>query len=1090
MSTPFAFPSHPIVQNLSAMHPRTGVVSIAASAGTGKTYTLQRLVLDKILRGVPLPKILTITFTNQAAAEMSIRIRHILQEVLLMANSARAPRPAHGPTWTIDAHALGRVEAAIRDFDKAQISTIHSFAQNLLTEHALETRQPFKLTTVDEDELVSESFHHLLRNRWAADPVDRRWLQAWLKVKGIQRLKKNLSTLYGRFHSAELNLKPAADPASALSQLVADLGRPLDQLPCSSRAEQAAIRAEVYHRFYAPFAQDIERRKRERHLLTYHDMLAFLDDALKDSSSALRGTLEERFEIVLIDEFQDTSPTQWSVIQRGFVDQGVQTFLIGDEKQSIYAFQGADLRSYRRAVEEASHEERLGHNYRSTESMVRAYNAIFAAGFFDDPDLYDTPVEPAPPQARLRPWPDPSRTITLFEPSPPEGKDKLNKNEMAKLLRARMADEIRDLLDDPPVLKHDEHREPIHLTPDDIFVLTFTNKEADEFGDALSARLVPYKFFKKTGLFKTSEAREILEVLRAINEPGDRSARRKALLGPFFEVPLQDLLTHDQHGPLNPLLQRWARLASRRDFARLFDDILTRSGVRRRELLRSPSHRRLTNWEHLFEWLAERAAARDMNLAELIEEFESRRNDEPNDDDRDDADTQRLETDRGAVRIATVHKAKGLEAEVVFLCGGFSQLTAHSSYKWLKVFGDPQHGPTAYDRGARDVDQLPEQHADAERAEKQRILYVALTRARTKLYLPFVDEKLREKKSFEPLMKALATLIQNSAHDQPHELIRLERINPDAPATQTPPPAPPSIDPNKLALALTQEPLRRQHHARRQSARILASYSSLTEHDGHLKYAADDPRLARFSRDQILPGQIRAGNCLHHVFEFLDYTSVRGFTDGRAWLGKAADGAQLIDEALELFRFNPAQHRDYLAQVVVDTLTTHLRPANGPVIGPLCALRKDQTRREVSFKLPIPHSGRHPGYFQGEIDLIFSTDDGRIYFADWKSDSRLVGGDDYSSQTLKAHVEQQYPIQAAVYSLAVQQLIGATDQTTYDAKFGGFFYLFARGMTGGHATQGYFFQRPPFSQLVALRDRVASSKTRDALAAAASFSAP
>ena len=547
MTDTIKFESHDIVESLAAMgDERPELVSIAASAGTGKTYTLQRLVLDEILRGTPLPEILVVTFTKRAAAEMSIRIRSILDRVL----ETWAKRDAQHddafdedtPVWTIGEEGIRYVERALQDFDKATITTIHSFAQTLLAEHAFETRQPFRLQTVDSSELFEDCFYDVLRARIAAGGTGRRWLGAWLHTewKGLEQLQKDLDSLYSRMPAGELVLEPEFDRSHEVVGLVENTDDETHELGLE-KEHRPVIRNQARRRFYGALTAEIERRKTQNHLLTFNDMLTRVRDALDDPSAGLLETIAERYDVALIDEFQDTDPVQWDIFRKGFVDQGIDTYLIGDEKQSIYSFRGADLNSYRAAVRDA-HEERLNYNFRSTAEMISGYNAIFRANFFEErtDDVYPEGVDAEPQELRKeRLWPDDAAVEVLAM------LDQKARPQLAPF-RERMADEIRTLVDIRPTLTSDGQS----LEPGDIFVLTFSNREAAAMGDALADRGVPYKFFRKPGLFDTDECREIIELLRAVARPDDRSARRKAFIGPFFGVPLEDVIACDERDEL------------------------------------------------------------------------------------------------------------------------------------------------------------------------------------------------------------------------------------------------------------------------------------------------------------------------------------------------------------------------------------------------------------------------------------------------------------------------------------------------------------------------------------------------------------
>mgnify|MGYP006286728415 FL=1 len=494
----------------------------------------------------------------------------------------------------------------------------------------------------------------------------------------------------------------------------------------------------------------------------------------------------------------------------------------------------------------------------------------------------------------------------------------------------------------------------------------------------------------------------------------------------------------------------------------------------------------MTNWKHLFEWLTELASSRQLGLVELIEELQATREGYGDDTEQpEDADHQRLETERSAVQLATIHKCKGLEAEVVFMCGGFTGPFSKNSHN-LKVFSSHEEPGRviAFEKEADGVDQLQQEYDVVDRQERQRQLYVALTRAVSKMYLPYwhVADGERKEKRIEPLMRALDHLHEGDGSDQ----VTFRPFDPTSA---------PAHEDNETSVEIAADSLQEVWAAleasrtepERAHTRIITSYSGLSDHGGVPKTHVEDPRADRFGEEHVLPGGMRSGDAMHQAFEFLDYGSVAGYSDARQWLVES-DQAAVIDEALEAHGFEPQVHRAYLAQVVIDTLNTNISPAMGPNLGRLSELSSSSTSREVSFKLPIPTDGQHAGYFTGEIDLVFvdAAGDGRVYFADWKSDSRLAGGDDYSPATLREHVAHEYRIQAGIYSLALQQLLGARDRDTYAQKVGGFFYFFPRGMTGDGRGHGHVYEPPNFEALRAFEQRLAELDEPDKLAEIAS----
>ncbi|MFW6058433.1 MAG: UvrD-helicase domain-containing protein, partial [Persicimonas sp.] len=658
---------------------------IAASAGTGKTFTLEHLVVDAVLGGTDLDQILVVTFTRRATAEMKGRIRRKFETILEQWNDTASCDETSfdetSPHWRIDATDIEAIQRALDAFDDASISTIHAFCQSILSDFAFASGEFFDAELVDEEQLFEECFHDVLRSTLAVDQPYRPWLEAWLESNDLDDLAGQLRRIYSR----KATVAPRPDEHGLLE------AAPDDEL------DSWQLSIACWELFLEPVADEMDRRKSEDGLMTYQDLIETVRDGL---DAGLAGLLGERFEVVLVDEFQDTDPVQWEIFREAFLDAGRCLYVIGDEKQAIYSFRGADVGTYRDAIDNGGQKVgfaktvQLPKNYRSTEELVDAYNAFFAAKFFGGE--YQPVQVPANKPVRALPGggsamgAEPIELIHLDEPS------YTSAGTICAAFIAAMTDRIKALLAPQSAGSYSfspDGKSPKRpLEPGDIYVLTRTNKEADQVGEALAARGVPHSFYRKPGLFKTDEALHVLRLLRAIARPGDRSRRRKAMLTPFFGIELDDMSQYDlaDENAWTPRrqLQTWRQTARRRDFVALFDRIMRDSGVIRRELLASPNGRRMTNYRHIFDWLLEQAAGWRHGVEQLADILQRCRDGNGSQDQEQGSGLQRLETDRSSVQIMTIHKSKGLAAEVVFLCGGFSARPSKSHYAKVRVLAE------------------------------------------------------------------------------------------------------------------------------------------------------------------------------------------------------------------------------------------------------------------------------------------------------------------------------------------------------------------------------------------------------------------
>ncbi|HEX4445623.1 MAG TPA: UvrD-helicase domain-containing protein, partial [Polyangiaceae bacterium] len=718
---------------------------IDASAGTGKTFTLENLVVELVLStDVTLDQLLCVTFTEKATHEIRARVRGKLSSLLSGAGDG-SDEPTEeqlreGDFWTLDERARKKLEGALHAFESATIATIHAFCHRVLRENAFASGRCFEEKQVDGREAFGRAFRDALRGDAACDPSRAPWLEAALRGGwSIGRLEellwdcaKERAPIRPHFDPAALQAALAAFPVdearepllladlkacgvhpstakslvSALAEL-ADcverarseanlplfvqeardiLAKPLrEKLPGvtprpgrATRVVSSALTlaqatppfpAAIAHALLGCVRDELARGKRAAGRYDFDDMLSLVDDALRGPRGrSLAEAMRQRWRYALIDEFQDTDETQWSIFRRAFFDAHDRgdvrgptpsvLVLVGDPKQSIYRFRGADVDTYLAASEEVigagGARVRLESNYRATAALVDATNRLFDQ---DAPEPIFTGAIEYEPVACGRP----DRVLLDGDARAlsPVCVMRCDAALPAADVGAWIAREVRTAVDPDRPWRLDGRA----LHHGDVFVLTRTAREGRELGKALRAAGVPHAFYKEDGLFQTDEAKDLRTLLAAIDEPDDPARRMAAWLTPFFGLPLAEVEGARSLPPAHPLLARlyaWKALADARDFDRLFQSIVGDSGVVRREIFFADGERDLTNYLHLIEILIERArggraALRDLvqELAGLIAETRFPLDLEGN--------VQRLESDRKAVQIMTIHKSKGLE---------------------------------------------------------------------------------------------------------------------------------------------------------------------------------------------------------------------------------------------------------------------------------------------------------------------------------------------------------------------------------------------------------------------------------------------
>ncbi|HEY1581931.1 MAG TPA: UvrD-helicase domain-containing protein, partial [Chthoniobacterales bacterium] len=334
-----------------------------------------------------------------------------------------------------------------------------------------------------------------------------------------------------------------------------------------------ALRAE----FHAWAPAELRRRKQARNVLAFEDLLTRLDDALQaDGGENLARSIRERYRVALVDEFQDTDPVQYSIFQRIHQGSDATVAFIGDPKQAIYSFRGADVFTYLNAARETTRQRQftLRTNWRSESGLVRAVNAIF-----DRPDPFQLdeiqflPAEPGP-RADATPLLFQGRAETPFQIWTSSGKEKMADCVASEIVR---------------LLARGGTIDGKQLEPGYFAVLTSTNVQAAEMQIALRARRVPSVLYSSANVFTSHEARGMRDLLAAVAEPGNEKLVRAALctdaLG--FSGNEIDALSRDDAAWEKELLrfQEHHQVWRERGFIRMLRQLAVAHGVRRRLLI-------------------------------------------------------------------------------------------------------------------------------------------------------------------------------------------------------------------------------------------------------------------------------------------------------------------------------------------------------------------------------------------------------------------------------------------------------------------------------------------------------------------------
>ncbi len=1158
--------------------PEAGHVVIEASAGTGKTYTLEHLIVDLVIEGrSTIDRILAVTFTDKGARELRGRIRDTLMRILA-AGPLRTPEK-EGSFWTIDDTARRRLEQALARFDEATICTIHSFCHRVLTEHAFDTLHLFASEQVDGSEAFDRAFVEEMRLTLGGDDPARPYLErlllmgeraddiaGWLyechkerasitpvfDPAGFERALRavpplaDLGTIEARLAAGKVNAKTRAavmrrfadlartadmlrdretDLAGALADFYcwmdggktvlyldqklsqfkddgSETGRMMRTLEALTRTATTPLGA-VVSLMLGAVRERLASTKRRLGLHDYDDMLILVREALQGPNGArLAAALADRYDCALIDEFQDTDEVQWDIFRTLFVRPDRRLFVIGDPKQAIYAFRNADVHTYVAARDElcvTAPPVDLDTSYRASEALVAATSEILLDGseqaFFTGGRItYPTGMRCGKPSL----WAvdgsgAPVLPLTVMHVV---GSD-LSASFVRQGLYEAIALEIRAITGNGPGrIMWGEGGDLRPVLHGDIHILTRTNTEAREVGKVLDRAGIPHAFFRQDGLLQSEQAEHVLDLLEAVADPSDRSARLRAWLTPFFGLTLGEAGRCADLPSDHPLVRRlldWHALGVAGRFDRLFSSIAADSGIAGREAFARDSERTLVNVLHVLEILLEESRTAPRTLADLVRLMRAWTI--ASHGAGDDRNVQRLESERRAVQILTMHKAKGLEAAVVFVAGGFTEGPSGSVLSLYHLDGKRM----AHLAGACTPPDVASAIDMDAKQESQRLLYVAMTRARVLVYLPYLGAPpswapclgtqtsawgKNLKGLYRILDDRLAELFVPGNDGRLARYSRWMRVQAGQGALLAGLPqgcSSPWVPPGNL-LVLPADTRERPGELRRAHAGfIITSYSAMRTAglssqagDGpgpELVHAVETPPALRRPGD--LPGGLAAGTFLHAVLERVPFESALEHDDPVAWSRLPDVSGIIVEEARRCGV--QAVHLTHAGALLHATLRAPLTLGKTTIARGLASA--DRVLREMELVFPIPEEG-HPtlvsprvqddplpfgirrGAIRGFVDVIFEHA-GRVYFADYKSDTL----ESWDRAALAAHVGDHYALQARIYAVGLVRMLGLHDERSYDARFGGLAYLFMRGMASPDAS-GVHFERPSFDEVV------------------------
>jgi len=886
------------------------------------------------------------------------------------------------------------------------------------------------------------------------------------------------------------------------------------QIYAALQAVEQAYRARLIHHqtvLHGWVRQELTRRKQGMNLRCYDDLLLDLHRALTgDNGAELARNLRTRYHAALIDEFQDTDPLQWQIFHRIGDQADYPLFLIGDPKQAIYSFRGADIFAYIAAGQAVAPPNRatLVTNRRSVQPLVTAVNSLFEAA--DDPFLckdisYKRVASGREPGQMLLRNGQPLKQPLQFWVYPREDQSQpARKNEACRTIVRTVAGEIARLLDGSCEIIDKRGRRAVG--PGDVAVLVKAHYQADLVQAALNAIDIPAVQHGSATIFESIEALDMLRILRAVHEPSRERLLREALLTSSMGLSANEVAGYLTPDGQDKAWDSWLLLFRRlRDTAlaggiiAMAELLLGECGLRRRCLARQGGERILTNILHCVELLHCAEREHTSGLEALILWLERR----ITADVEDETALLRLETDENAVQLSTIHASKGLEYPIVFLPFAWDPPASRT----LQVLFHDDDGALTLDLGS---DQLEEHKALTRReraAEAARLLYVAVTRAEFLCYIAWGSisdanssplfrllhgSTVKDSKTFKsyPDSNILADIngLASRAGGLAAALLPVD--------TSAPPYQPVAGDvPAAVCRSLTQAIVNDWRvtsfsgiiagSERPQQPRDYDALSGTTSDAPDVETEPSPDARSIFD----FPRGAAAGTCLHEIFERLDFAALstshvtqncraRLLANGyqEQWLPAVTAMVTAVTRSA-LLADTPAFNLSQLPQGAWQTELEFFLPIR--------QLSPENLKRLFDGLLePSLHGGfdnilesldfrQSRGMLHGFMDMVF-VHAGRYYIIDWKSNHLGSSCQQYSMTDMtRSMAEHAYILQYHLYALALDRYLRLRlPGYSYDAHFGGAIYIYLRGVSSDTPGFGIYHDRPAAEFIRRANDRM------------------
>jgi len=815
---------------------------------------------------------------------------------------------------------------------------------------------------------------------------------------------------------------------------------------------------------------NLDAKKDAINVLAYDDLISRMAKAIEGSDNLLISSLQRQFKVALIDEFQDTDQQQWDIFSGVYYTPEHYLYLIGDPKQAVYKFRGADIYSYLEAKKSASFTYTLKKNYRSSPVLLGAVNFLYSkskAPFKIESIPYYSVAAGKVDNEREN---NNALVLWYLEDNPDDKKGYWKSGGARNAIRVAVVNETVRLLQNQPKAGMQTVR------PQDVAILVRGNDEAAHYQWALQQANVPAVINSKNSVFDCEEAVYLRQLLMALERPADLQRLRQALVLPWFDLDGQafdalcrdDLALQQYVMDFQDFQQRWQDLGLMAMMKALLDHYQILQVISQTE----SAERRITNLQHLLEIIQQVVLDKRLDTQKTRDWLSQAILGEH----RDEGTELRLEQDQEAVNIVTIHSAKGLEYPIVFAPELWYERPAKQAPSNHEVVICHKDGRLIADLGSKDIIENFEQAKFEQEAEDLRLFYVAITRAANRCYLPWATVRTIKRDNHS----AFAYLLEpHDGDDWQSKLSQLAR-NFDGIEYSV-------IELDQEGLKLKNDAYSAVNFEAKVAKRLIqqrwrmSSYSSLAylsqgEHELP-QDKSQEPVEPTVVTDEVLlellPKGAHTGNVLHDILENSRFEQL-------SKLSEASEGYERYVALRDKSCIRYGLILEPEAEVALDELL--MRSVQAPLDSDdvdfcLASIPDSDCLKEMAFYFSVsdlqtaainqllvnqpsyqPLSTRQlSGQLTGFIDLICQYK-GCYYVMDYKSNT-LPNYDSESLQHAMQH--HNYGLQYFIYSLVLHRYLKQRlPDYSYERHFGGVRYLFLRGMDEAQPMAGVFVDKP------------------------------